>query len=108
MKKLQKNVLVISIGMMLTGLLAGYLLFGNSEEHVHNLTEQNGVWTCSMHPQIKQNEPGSCPICGMDLIPLESDQESIDPLAIRMSPTAMQLANVQTAIVGNSGTRKSV
>uniref|UniRef100_UPI0025DEC2C2 efflux RND transporter periplasmic adaptor subunit n=1 Tax=Algoriphagus sp. TaxID=1872435 RepID=UPI0025DEC2C2 len=40
--------------------------------------------------------------------PLESDQESIDPLAIRMSPTAMQLANVQTAIVGNSGTRKSV
>jgi Cu(I)/Ag(I) efflux system membrane fusion protein/cobalt-zinc-cadmium efflux system membrane fusion protein len=24
-------------------------------------------WTCGMHPQIVQNEPGTCPICGMDL-----------------------------------------
>ncbi|MBB6328064.1 Cu(I)/Ag(I) efflux system membrane fusion protein [Algoriphagus iocasae] len=111
MKKLQKHVLIISIGMLFTGLLAGYLIFGNSnsqEEHQHDLTEVNGVWTCSMHPQVKQNEPGSCPICGMELIPLESDDESIDPLAISMSPTAMQLANVQTAIVGNSGGNKSV
>ncbi|MEN2284080.1 efflux RND transporter periplasmic adaptor subunit [Algoriphagus sp. SE2] len=111
MKKLQKHVLIISIGMLFTGLLVGYLIFGSStsqDEHNHDLTEVNGVWTCSMHPQIKQNEPGSCPICGMDLIPLESDDESIDPLAISMSPTAMQLANVQTAIVGNSRANKSV
>ena len=111
MKKLQKHVLIISIGMLFTGLLAGYLIFGSStsqDEHNHDLTEVNGVWTCSMHPQVKQNEPGSCPICGMELIPLESDDESIDPLAISMSPTAMQLANVQTAIVGNSGSNKSV
>ncbi|EAZ82652.1 efflux RND transporter periplasmic adaptor subunit [Algoriphagus machipongonensis] len=111
MKKLQKHVLIISIGMLFTGLLAGYLIFGNSnsqDEHQHDLTEENGVWTCSMHPQIKQNEPGTCPICGMDLIPLENDLESIDPLSISMSPTAMQLANVQTAIVGSSGANKSV
>jgi rubrerythrin len=25
-------------------------------------------WTCSMHPQIVQDSPGSCPICGMDLV----------------------------------------
>jgi Cu(I)/Ag(I) efflux system membrane fusion protein/cobalt-zinc-cadmium efflux system membrane fusion protein len=25
-------------------------------------------WTCPMHPQIVQDEPGSCPICGMDLV----------------------------------------
>jgi membrane fusion protein, copper/silver efflux system len=111
MKKLQKHVLIISIGMLFTGLLAGYLIFGNSnsqDEHQHDLTEENGVWTCSMHPQIKQNEPGTCPICGMDLIQLENDLESIDPLSISMSPTAMQLANVQTAIVGSSGANKSV
>lgn len=28
-------------------------------------------WTCSMHPQIRLPEPGSCPICGMDLIPID-------------------------------------
>jgi hypothetical protein len=25
------------------------------------------VYTCPMHPEIKRNEPGSCPICGMSL-----------------------------------------
>jgi rubrerythrin len=25
-------------------------------------------WTCGMHPQIVQEEPGTCPICGMDLV----------------------------------------
>jgi Cu(I)/Ag(I) efflux system membrane fusion protein len=29
-----------------------------------------GEWTCSMHPQIRNNGPGKCPICGMDLIPI--------------------------------------
>jgi Cu(I)/Ag(I) efflux system membrane fusion protein len=29
-----------------------------------------GEWTCSMHPQVRQNKPGQCPICGMNLIPV--------------------------------------
>jgi len=29
------------------------------------------VWTCSMHPQIRLPGPGRCPICGMNLIPVE-------------------------------------
>lgn len=27
------------------------------------------IWTCPMHPQIRQSQPGSCPICGMALEP---------------------------------------
>lgn len=62
-----------------------------------------------MHPQIRKNEPGDCPICGMDLIPLENDQDSeVDPMAISMSPTAMQLANVSTALVGKMKPVKQV
>ena len=34
--------------------------------------ETRTVYTCSMHPEIEQNEPGSCPKCGMDLVPKES------------------------------------
>ena len=30
-------------------------------------------YTCSMHPQVVQEGPGDCPICGMDLTPLETD-----------------------------------
>jgi hypothetical protein len=29
-------------------------------------------YTCPMHPEIVQNEPGNCPICGMDLVPKPS------------------------------------
>ena len=29
------------------------------------------IWTCPMHPQIRRDHPGSCPICGMALEPLE-------------------------------------
>lgn len=62
-----------------------------------------------MHPQIRQNEPGSCPICGMELIPLETDSNvELDPMAISMSPTAMQIAQVLTAQVGKASPVKNV
>jgi len=38
-----------------------------SDRPVHDHTESE-VYTCPMHPQIAQDEPGSCPICGMDLV----------------------------------------
>ncbi|HET9239909.1 MAG TPA: heavy metal-binding domain-containing protein [Oligoflexus sp.] len=33
------------------------------------------VWTCPMHPEIRRNAPGHCPICGMALEPLLPDTE---------------------------------
>jgi Cu(I)/Ag(I) efflux system membrane fusion protein len=32
-------------------------------------------YTCSMHPSVKQQMPGKCPICGMDLIPVTKAQQ---------------------------------
>lgn len=34
---------------------------------------QAEIWTCSMHPQIREPKPGQCPICGMNLIPVAKD-----------------------------------
>jgi len=36
------------------------------------------IWTCPMHPQIRRNEPGNCPICGMAL---EPEEPSLDNAA---------------------------
>ena len=37
------------------------------------------VWTCSMHPQIRQPQPGKCPLCSMKLIPAaESHEKAAD------------------------------
>ena len=44
-----------------------------SEVAVSQVAAGPSMWTCSMHPQIQQPRPGKCPICGMDLIPLEQD-----------------------------------
>ena len=40
--------------------------------HDHE-SEAATIWTCSMHPQIRQPESGQCPICGMDLIPISDN-----------------------------------
>ena len=80
----------------------------------HDLVQdESAVWTCSMHPQIRQDKPGKCPICGMDLIPLKKNvasgsDDAIDPNAIRMSEEAMALADVQTTRVSRSNPVKQV
>lgn len=58
------------------------------------------IWTCSMHPQIQQPAPGKCPICGMDLIPLEQDDSGDDgPRTMSMSESSRALADIQTTLV---------
>lgn len=50
-----------------------------------------------MHPQIVQSAPGTCPICGMDLVPVvktgSKDSERSD-VSVMLSVSQMQLANV--------------
>lgn len=70
--------------------------------HDHG-TQSDTVWTCSMHPQIRMDEPGQCPICGMDLIPATSDDSGDDEESgaemVQLSPRAKALAAIETAPV---------
>ena len=97
---------IIYIGILVIGLLLGWVLFGNASntetEHNHNeVAETNQMWTCSMHPQIMKSEPGNCPICGMELIPAASGADGLLADQFKLTKNAMALANVQTTIVGN-------
>lgn len=98
----------IYIGILALGLLLGWLLFkdSNKELHNHNTTEIKQMWTCSMHPQIMQAEPGQCPICGMDLIPAHAGADGLNPNEIKLTKNAMALANIETTIVGNEKMNK--
>jgi Cu(I)/Ag(I) efflux system membrane fusion protein len=96
---------IIYFGILVIGLLLGWILFGDSskKEAVHNhdeVSETNQMWTCSMHPQIMQPEPGDCPICGMDLIPAESTSDGLLADQFKLTENAMALANIQTTVVG--------
>lgn len=109
-----KNAKIIIIALLaaVIGLGAGYLLFGGSPEaaettagqhdHAGESSEEETIWTCSMHPQIRQNEPGLCPICEMELIPVD-EAASDNPLVLEMTQTAVKLANVQTTVIGQMG-----
>ncbi|SNZ01332.1 efflux RND transporter periplasmic adaptor subunit [Flagellimonas pacifica] len=119
MKYIQKykNYLIAG-GILIVGILLGTLFSGGSPETVHKDGEHEYVqdpktqlWTCSMHPQIKLEEPGTCPICGMELIPLEesgSTTESIASNEIVMTEEAVQLANIQTTVVREANAAKEI
>ena len=97
----------IYIGLLLTGLLLGWVLFGgnatNEHNHEHSTeTKANQMWTCSMHPQIMKTEAGDCPICGMDLIQAVAGAEGLSVDEFKLTENAMKLANIQTTIIGST------
>ncbi|WKD85260.1 Cation efflux system protein CusB [Polaribacter huanghezhanensis] len=116
MKK-YKNYL-IAAGILILGIILGNVFSGGNSETKHSKTEHNLVqdpvsklWTCSMHPQIRAEKPGDCPICGMELIPLETSSDSSENIAdneIVMSDQAYQLANIQTTTVERSKAIKEI
>ncbi len=107
-----------------TGFFLGWLFFhspgqqnGLADETpeslgVHDHEDEAGtIWTCSMHPQIRQDQPGKCPICGMDLVPvssLESESETLDPAEIQLTESAAKLADIQTWVVTRESPVKEI
>lgn len=103
-KQKTKTYITYSI-LILSGLLLGWLLFGGSsddhqhnDDHEHAENNEDVEYTCSMHPQVRQDEPGDCPICGMDLIPAsdEDDHQDDDPFLFTMREAHSTWANVRT------------
>ena len=116
-----KNIGLILL-MLFVGIVIGWLLKPSPEltnieghdSHNHSITENavgdktdgeesiKEIWTCSMHPQIRQEEPGLCPICEMDLIPLDNSMSNDDPTILQMSKEAAKLAQIETIMVGGA------
>lgn len=85
----------------------------SADEHSGHVPEAEAdvAWTCSMHPQIRMQEPGQCPICGMDLVPdKSSSNEEHGPTAprIALSANARALATIQTTPVTRTEPRAEV
>lgn len=67
-----------------------------NEAHQHAESEPK-IWTCSMHPQIRRDAPGKCPLCGMDLVPVSPSKGGMRTITI--SPAARKLMRIETAPV---------
>ena len=49
---------------------------GHEHHHLTASAPKGVIWTCPMHPEIRRDAPGSCPICGMALEPLVAAADS--------------------------------
>lgn len=71
---------------------------GNKKEeqmtHDHATETLAIKYTCPMHPSVIQDSPGTCPICGMDLVP--KSQSSEDNNNLMLNESQIRLANITT------------
>ena len=66
--------------------------------HEHGKDETSTTkYTCPMHPQVIQDGPGQCPICGMDLVPVNKGNANSNDLMLNDSQ--LKLANITTQTV---------
>lgn len=104
MKKALSNRYIQFSLVAIAGIFLGWLFFHtphkSKNEHENSAEISSAaVWTCSMHPQIRMDHPGKCPICGMNLIPLQSNVTVNDSQAVHFTKEAAELANVITSVV---------
>lgn len=106
-----RKTLSLVIGLVLISFLTGYW-FNSGEEHsgqTMTSSSENSLWTCSMHPQIQQPNPGQCPICGMDLIPVSSGESGqVGERQIKLSEQARKLAGIQVSPVEQKFVSKEI
>ena len=70
------------------------------------------LYSCGMHPQVIQDHPGNCPICGMKLTPLHQALDAAgtngNPGAIAVDAATAQNMNLRTAEVRRGALRKTI
>lgn len=107
---------VTGLVLLAAGITLGfYLGNGSAPQESHSEAhptahEEAGpqVWTCSMHPQVQQPNPGQCPLCGMDLIPLEEDRGDGGPRTFKTSDAAKALMQIETSEVEHRFVAKKI
>ena len=73
----RKRIVIALVLLLVAG--GGFLLgrstkpgHGDSQSSAESAPTSGQVYTCSMHPQVRLDRPGKCPICEMPLIPAAS------------------------------------
>lgn len=122
--RIRKCAKVAGLHVMLLFSIAGASLLLTACSDNHNTqTKQEQLYTCGMHPQVVQNRPGDCPICGMKLTPVRkqgadaaapASGERMDaaPMAesstISIDPVTMQNMGIRTATLSRGPLRRII
>lgn len=69
----KKILIIISIGIVV--LVPVYFLFIDGSSSPETSSDEKQLYTCGMHPEIISDEPGLCPICEMQLVPIKRNNQ---------------------------------
>ena len=73
----------------------------DKEDHSkHNKSAATTFYTCSMDPQVKEDKPGKCPICHMELTPIKQDDTEANEISL--SKQQIQLGNITTQTISET------
>ena len=108
MKQIAFGVALLSLGLFL-----GKVFFSGTNQMIehndHGHETLSETWTCSMHPQVREDGPGKCPFCGMDLIPVSNEEvDEVSMFEVQMTESAIKMASIQTVLVEKSTPVKQV
>ena len=95
-----KNIIVFLLVVSMA--LVGISCRGKGKPDDKSQAGETEIYTCPMHPEIRQNAPGSCPICGMDLVKVETGAGTIgdDQLEALIRPAnAFVISDVQVTSI---------
>ncbi len=101
----KKIILITIITVVLLAGGYGIYHFALQKKSGKEETKKSELYVCPMHPQIHSDHPGTCPICGMDLVlkvgeeNKEEEKVNTEIGELSLSPAQQVLANVKTQIV---------
>jgi Cu(I)/Ag(I) efflux system membrane fusion protein len=83
---------------------AGYVLGGRTAPPTAAVARDSGqakaattLWVCPMHSQIVQDHPGTCPICGMDLVEARTGEADAGHAAMHVDTATQQKMGIRLA-----------
>ena len=88
-----KRIKHITFILFLFSLIVGVGCSGEKKAEDKTTEKKQQTFTCPMHPQIIKHEMGTCPICGMDLVPFEKNSND---KSIKLDAQRQLLANIKT------------
>lgn len=103
MKPKGKTTIIIIIA--LAAFAAGYFIavskapVSTASNTAETTPKKKQIWFCSMHPQIQKDGPGLCPICNMELVPMDSSTAEVSSGEISFSENAIKLMELETTAV---------
>src|SRR6267378_1288915 len=60
----------------------------HEDQSSHHMNADPTVYTCPMHPEVRSASPGTCPICGMKLVPISMTESGMDHHEHAMKPAS--------------------